>query len=236
MIYKEIKEQIFKQYIAKADNNNLIPSERDLSAEFGVSRPTIRKALASLETDQLISKSKGRGYIINKTPVVSDKYVDHELSSFIGFYEDAQQQQKTTSSRVLQQSVEYADDIVAQNLNLQEGDPIFVLTRIRYIKEDPICIAKSCIPLKFDGNLINIYFSKNSLFTALKENGLQLYKAKRSIEVVRVESPDHLYLNINKNEPVLKFSSIGYTDKELPFEYEESRYPAFKVKFESTVV
>lgn len=235
MIYKQVKEQIFDQYIKTANNTGLIPSERNLSEQFKVSRPTIRKALTSLEQDGLITKNYGRGYVINQNNTSHDKYVDHELSTFIGFFEDAEHQQKPTSSKVLQQSVEYADADIAQKLKLKKGDPIFVLSRVRYIKEKPICVAKSYIPLKFDGNLINQDFSKKSLFTALKENGLQLDKAKRTIEVVKVESPDYLYLNIAKNEPVLKFTSIGYTNEGIPFEYEESRYPAFKVKFESTV-
>lgn len=235
MIYKKVKEKIFDQYIKKSDKMGLIPSERNLSEEFNVSRPTIRKALTSLEQDGLIIKNYGRGYIINPDSSEQDKYIDHELSTFIGFYEDAEHQQKPTSSKVLQQSVEYADNNVAKKLQIKKGDPIFVLSRIRYIKDMPMCIARSYIPLKFDSNLINQDFSKKSLFSVLKENGLQLYKAKRTIEVVKVESPDYLYLNISIEEPVLKFTSIGYTNKGIPFEYEESRYPAFKVKFESTV-
>lgn len=235
MIYKQIKEKIFNQYIKVADKTGLIPSERSLSEKYEVSRPTIRKALTSLEQDGLITKDYGRGYIINQAVTGQDKYVDHELSTFIGFFEDAEHQQKPTSSKVLQQSVEYADENIAKKLNLEKGDPIFVLSRIRYIKETPMCVARSYIPLKFDGNLINQDFSKKSLFTALKDNGLKLNKAKRTIEVVREESPDYLYLKIDKSEPILKFTSIGYTKKGIPFEYEESRYPAYKVKFESTV-
>lgn len=235
MIYKEVKEKIFDQYIKKASQSELIPAERSLSEQFQVSRPTIRKALTSLEQDGLITKNYGRGYVINQKSTTTDKYIDHELSTFIGFYEDAEHQQKPTSSKVLQQSVEYADEDVAQKLNLQKGDPIFVLSRVRYIKEKPMCIATSYIPLKFDNELVKEDFSKKSLFTVLKENGLQLSKAKRTIEVVKVTSLDHLYLDISKNEPILKFTSIGYTSKNIPFEYEVSRYPAYKVKFESTV-
>lgn len=235
MIYKEIKDKIYETYISQTNTIELIPSERQLSEELNVSRPTIRKALASLENDRLIKKNEGRGYTINKSVTNSNKYVDHELSSFIGFFEDANLQQKITSSKVLQQSVEPANGYIAKQLKVEKDDPIFVLSRIRYIDDTPMCIARSYIPLKFDQNLLNIDFSKESLFSELKENGIQLHKAKRSIEVIQLDSPDNLYLNLSKKEPILKFTSIGFTNNDMPFEYEESRYPAFKVKFETTV-
>lgn len=235
MIYKQIKDKIYNKYISNSNKSELLPSERNLSEEMSVSRPTIRKALESLENEKLITKNQGRGYTINKALVNSDKYVDHELGSFIGFFEDANLQQKTTSSKVLQQSVEKANSYIAKQLDISKNDSIFVLSRIRFIDDIPICIAKSCIPLKFNQGLVNIDFSKKSLFSVLKENGLHLHKAKRSIEVIQLESPDYLYLNLSKKDPILKFTSVGFTDKEVPFEYEESRYPAFKVRFESTV-
>jgi GntR family transcriptional regulator len=41
--------------------NRRIPSEPELAAEFGVSRPTVRKALALLAKEGLIRSVRGRG-------------------------------------------------------------------------------------------------------------------------------------------------------------------------------
>jgi DNA-binding FadR family transcriptional regulator len=41
-----------------------LPSERDLAERFGVSRPTIREALAALELAGIIASQKGRGTIV----------------------------------------------------------------------------------------------------------------------------------------------------------------------------
>ncbi|MEV0842845.1 GntR family transcriptional regulator [Actinocatenispora sera] len=43
-----------------------LPAEVDLSAEFDVSRETVRKALKALIDDGLIVSIRGRGYFVTK--------------------------------------------------------------------------------------------------------------------------------------------------------------------------
>ncbi|MFM2490147.1 winged helix-turn-helix domain-containing protein [Enterococcus avium] len=85
MIFDKVKEKIEEKYITTGKTSDLLPSERELAKEFSVSRPTVRKALATLEQEERIIKSEGRGYIL-KTKATSEKYIDHELDSFIGFF------------------------------------------------------------------------------------------------------------------------------------------------------
>ena len=189
MIFDKVKEKIEEKYITTGKTSDLLPSERELAKEFSVSRPTVRKALATLEQEERIIKSEGRGYIL-KTKATSEKYIDHELDSFIGFFQDAIQQGRKISSKILQQTVVPADSTISAYLEIDPGDLILVLERIRYIDDLPTCIAKSCIPLAVLPEIVEHDFSKESLFSVLEDKG---------------------------------------------FEYEISKYPAYKTKFESTV-
>lgn len=47
--------------------NQMLPSEDDISTMFGVSRTTVRDALANLENSGYISRVQGRGTMINQT-------------------------------------------------------------------------------------------------------------------------------------------------------------------------
>lgn len=232
MIFDKVKEKIEAKYITAGNSSDLLPSERDLATEFSVSRPTIRKALASLEQEGRIFKSEGRGYIVKAT---SEKYIDHELDSFIGFFQDAVQQGKKISSKILQQTIVQADATISSYLEIKPGDLILVLERIRYIDELPTCIAKSCIPLAVLPEIVDHDFSKESLFSVLEDKGISLAFAKRSIEVTPPDDLENLYLELEEHEPVFVFTSIGFTKEHKPFEYEISKYPAYKTKFESTV-
>jgi DNA-binding GntR family transcriptional regulator len=232
MIFDKVKEQIRNVYITSDRKSELLPSERDLAQEFSVSRPTVRKALASLEEEGVISKSEGRGYLVKFS---SEKYVDHELDSFIGFFQDAVQQGKKISSKIIQQTIIPADPTISKCLELEPDTLILVLERIRYIDGYPTCIAKSCIPLSVLPEIIEHDFAKESLFSVLESKGISLAYAKRSIEVIPSTDLENLYLDLDNNEPVFVFTSIGFTKDQKPFEYEISKYPAFKTKFESTV-
>ncbi|MCD4669299.1 MAG: GntR family transcriptional regulator, partial [Actinomycetia bacterium] len=63
--------------------NEFLPSERELSAKFNVSKITTRKALSNLEFKGLIKKVKGKGSI------VSNKKIEGRiLNKLIGTFKD----------------------------------------------------------------------------------------------------------------------------------------------------
>ena len=52
----------------------LLPSEKALSAEFGVVRNTLRRALAELDRDELVETVPGRGRTVRGRPVPALRY------------------------------------------------------------------------------------------------------------------------------------------------------------------
>jgi GntR family transcriptional regulator/GntR family frlABCD operon transcriptional regulator len=62
-IYEILRRQILDE---KFVENDLLPSENVLCAQYGVTRPTIRHALEELLNDGLIIKRKGKGSIVHR--------------------------------------------------------------------------------------------------------------------------------------------------------------------------
>ncbi|MDR1673675.1 MAG: GntR family transcriptional regulator [Bacteroidales bacterium] len=62
-IYELLRRQILDEKFAE---NDLLPSENELCAQYGVTRPTIRHALEELLNDGLIVKRKGKGSIVHR--------------------------------------------------------------------------------------------------------------------------------------------------------------------------
>lgn len=73
-LYLRISE-ILRRQIAKGDYQpgDLLPSEAQLMENFGVSRHTVRAALANLEQDKLITRVKGRGSVVNFAPSATSR-------------------------------------------------------------------------------------------------------------------------------------------------------------------
>jgi GntR family transcriptional regulator len=228
-LYQQLKEKILKQF---KDLSPLtpIPSERELCEIFGVSRPTVRRALEELEQEGELVRLPGKG-----TFVADKKYTDHEMQSFIGFHEDASKQNKKPKSMVLQQIVTPAPPDVSKMLDIPANTEVFLLERLRFVDDEPICLVSSYIPLNICPELIRTDFSDLSLYTFLNSHDITIHKAKRSIEVKKATMRESAYLNIDKDSPVVLFQSLGFTEDGSSFEFVKSRYPAYKARFESEV-
>jgi GntR family transcriptional regulator len=229
-LYLQLQEKILNQF---KDLSPLtpIPSERELCDMFGVSRPTVRRALEELEQAGELVRLPGKGTFIAE----KKKYTDHEMHSFIGFHEDASQQNKKPTSRVLQQIIKPAPPDVSEMLGIPADAEVFLLERLRFVDEDPICLVSSYIPLNICPELFHADFSDLSLYSFLKTCGITIHKAKRSIEVKKANMRESAYLNVEKDSPIVLFQSLGFTEDGAPFEFVKSRYPGYKARFESEV-
>lgn len=69
-LYEQVAEQLGSRIASGAYSiGDRLPSERDLAAAFGVSRPTVREAVIALELDGLVEVKTGSGvYVTARTP------------------------------------------------------------------------------------------------------------------------------------------------------------------------
>ena len=66
--YKKISDKIYQEIISNTlYTESVIPTEEELCKQFNVSRTTIRNALGLLANQNLLIRTKGKGYIINET-------------------------------------------------------------------------------------------------------------------------------------------------------------------------
>ena len=83
ILYKWITDQIYNgtfKYMEK------LPSESELCNQFQISRQTVRNAFQELETDGLISRSKGSGSFVAKEVEVS-KSISKRKNNWHSFYQ-----------------------------------------------------------------------------------------------------------------------------------------------------
>jgi GntR family transcriptional regulator len=104
-----------------------LPPERRLAADLGVSRMTLRQALAALETRGLVTRTAGRG---GGTFVSSPKLV-RDLGAFAGLSEQLRRQNVTAGARILSATEVSAGEAVADALELGVGDPVGEIVRLR---------------------------------------------------------------------------------------------------------
>ena len=95
-LYHQVRDQILSDIETGAiKKGEKLPSEMVLAQEYGVSRITIRKALESLEADEILVRKQGKGTFIT-TPKTKFKADDQ-----IGFTESWKLLGKTPRTQVI---------------------------------------------------------------------------------------------------------------------------------------
>ncbi len=96
-----------------------LPAERELAAEFGVSKITVRQALSNLAAAGVVRRDQGRGTFVAEPKVEEGP---RELTSFS---QEMVRRGLRPSSLILQKEVIPAEAGIAAKLGLRQGDRVF---------------------------------------------------------------------------------------------------------------
>lgn len=229
-IYIQIEQQL-KEQIQQGDFSvgTSIPSERELSERFGVSRMTVRQSITNLVNDGLLYREKGRG-----TFVASPK-VEQPLNGLTSFTEDMESRGMVPSSKLIGFDILEPEADVAEELQLNEGDRVYFVERIRFADAKPMAIERTFLPVDRFPNLTEESFG-GSLYAVIEgEQQLKISRATQRMEAGLVKKEDADLLQIQLPAAVLLIERISYLEGDLPFEVVRSTYRADRYKFTTEI-
>lgn len=209
--------------------NELIPSERELTGLFGVSRITVRRAVDELVGENYLYRIQGKG-----TYVKSHK-IQQNLVSITSCTQDVINLGMTPRRRVVSASTEIADQKRRRLLDLGENDRVFRLERIYFADDDPLNHTIAYLPYKLFPGIDTHDFSKESLYAVLESQyDCQITTATRTIEAILAEGEIARYLQVVSGTPILHFECVTrgkVHGRECPIEYFRCCYRSDKFKF-----
>jgi GntR family transcriptional regulator len=209
-----------------------LPSEADICEAFGVSRITVRQALAELEVEGLVRRERGRGTFVAE-PKIRERIVGH----LTGFYEDMTAQGLEPQTRVLNKSVVEAPPSLAEILEVMPGVPLIRIERLRMISGEPVLLSVTHIPEAICPNLTSEDLEKQSLYALLeKRYGVQIARGRRVIEAIAASENDAGLLGVANGTPLVLIKSITYLSDGRPVEYYEAKHRGDRTRFEVEVV
>lgn len=202
-----------------------LPSENELSDQYGLSRATVRQALALLQREGLIYKEKGRGTFAAQNPV------RYELTSLIPTTEDMRRRGWKTSVRVVSlNEVETRPPITAA-LNLRSGDHLYEITRVRLGDAVPVCLQWSYIPAKLAPGLIGRDLSGSLTRVMEQAYGQVFWTATESLRARRASTYEARQLKIPGGSPVIYMERTTYSPTGRPLEFLESVWRSDRYEF-----
>ncbi len=233
-IYYQLKE-LLREKIATGEwtSGMLIPSERELSEQFEISRMTVRQALSELTSEGLLRRKQGVGTF------VAEPKIQQTLARLTGFTEDMRTRGLNPRTRVLRLELVSPPLPAQQALQIDSEQPVVLLERLRMTGDDPIAL-ETCY-LHFDGvqGLLNEDFEQNSLYDTLSTKyNVTPTKARQQIEADLCTPREQELLAIAENKPVLRNRRVTFDQWGRCFEYTESAYRAdrytFKVELDTS--
>jgi GntR family transcriptional regulator len=231
-LYIQIKDLLHSQIqsgqFAVGDR---LPSERELSEIYNVSRMTARQALQLLQQDGLTQRQVGKG------TYVARPQIDQELRELTSFTQDMTGRGLSPQNRVLKAELQPADPEVAGHLQTHSGEPTVVLQRIRLADGKAIALETAhLLHRTCPGILANHDFARASLYQVLQEHyGLHLVWAT---QVIAARMPDRFEreaLDLPKRVPVLSLLRVTFDAADRPIEFVRSCYHSERYQLRTTL-
>jgi len=179
LILSEIKKGNFKE-------GSMIPTEKELSNLFQISRTTVRQAINELVQEGWLYRVKSKGTFVSKSKI------DQSFIQALGSYNDhILQVGKTPRTELFDFGVMDAPDYVASELGLDFKEKVIYIHRRRFADEEPIVMVKTFLLYKKCKFVLEHDLSIESLYPLLATNTeTAITKIKRYIEAVSAEEYD----------------------------------------------
>ena len=227
MLYPGAEKPLFKQFRdvilqmieeGKYKQGDILPSERELAEQYGISRVTVRQALTSLAQDGIIFKKQGKGNF------VATKRIETKLDSLLGFVEEFANKNIDCSISVVKQGYELAPSEVTTAMRAEESSEMFLLVRNINVDGHALGVDYTYIPRSIAYQLGQIDFCNAIVYQLLEQRGYKLNSAEQTITAELPSPHECALLEINLKTPILVRRRVAFLEGDLPAVYSKSIY------------
>jgi GntR family transcriptional regulator len=208
----------------RLDNHGALPAEQALAIEYGVSRVTVRRALAELEQEGLISRRRGAGTFVLGTggvkPIVAD--FSDVLANLVAMGRE-------TSVRLLAFSYREPPAAIAQALKLPAGAKTQFSVRVRLIDDQAFSHLTTHVPESIGVTYTEADLASRPLLSLLERSGVEIERATQQVTAVLASPEVAAALDVEVGSPLLGttrtvFAADGRGVEHLSALYRPDRY------------
>ena len=230
--YIEIKNSIQDDILShRYQVGEKIPSERELAAQYGVTRVTLQKAMHVLEQEGFIERIHGKGMFVTK--VIEDNVYllnNGTGDSILGFSREFGQQAKISSQLVTHQLMPAPQAVASQ---LETKQDVHFIRRIRLIDDVAVLVEDSWINSEIIATIPTTVLEQGSLYEYIeKYTGKKIKFYNSVIEGDLFNDELAALLSISPGLPMLKVSGVTKLEdgKAFNFSCSYNRADKFKIK------
>jgi GntR family transcriptional regulator len=192
-----------------------LPPEREMAKGLGVSRMTLRQALASLARRGLVVRIRGR----HGGTFVAQPKIERDMTALAGLTEQLRRQGRQAGARLLSARTGGAGKRTAAALQLEIGGQVWEVVRLRLSDGEPLAIERSLFPASRFPDLLQCPL-EGSLYQLLEERyGKPPRRAVERLEPLVADPREAEILQIKPGAPLLLVERTAFDGDGVPVEY-----------------
>lgn len=212
------------------ETDEKLPSENELTDKFDVSRVTVRRALQTLENEQLIYRSQGLGSFVKG---------NRSHQSFVrltDFVEDMKRSGMEASSEVVNMKPTSVSKQISSTLKIEADKTVIRLDRLRLGDGKPIAFDITWLPM-FYGQLIEGYDLTEKTIYGILEEDFDIPVEKGFYRIEAANADDYLAenLNVQEGDALLLIDRLSLTVGDKPIYYQKRYYRTDRIVYELVV-
>ena len=207
-IEKYLKELIDSGEIKQGE---LLPSENKLCEKFNVTRMTVRSAYNNLVKEGYITRKRGIGSI-----VLANRISDN-ISNIQSYTKEMINKGYSVITKLISLSIVEADKTIKDKLNLELGENVWEVKRVRYAEGSPVSYMITYMPVKMFPNLKKT--DCDSLYKYLEKCGYKISTAQRVVEALISSEELMELLELECESPILHIEQVAILEGGEVFEY-----------------
>lgn len=196
-----LMEKIRRQGLRVGDR---VWSEKEIEAEYGVSRTTVRQALSDMVGMGIVRRQRGKGTTLVRPPI------PERLPHLVGLTEELEARGSVVRTDVLSAGWVTPSPLVKQALRLAGGSQqVLLLVRCRHIDGEPVFYVREYIPAWLGLTPADDF--TGSLFALMRERaGVVVARAEMTIGAVAAQGQVAACLQVPVGSPLLRNERVFY--------------------------
>lgn len=229
-LYRRIHDDLQRKIEAgEYKPGDRLPSELELTRQYGVSRITSRQALDLLCSEGLLIRRQGMGSFVTRK-------VSQPLVRLTDFVEDMAQAGLRATSEVLRFEQEVPSPTVASSLAVPPDVPVYRLDRLRLANGSPIALDWTWLPAQFGKLLADEDLAGRTIYRILEQDyGTPVISGEYTIDACLATEEQAELLAVPAGSPLLLFGRTSYTTGGKPVYHQKRFYRADRVQYRLTL-
>ncbi|HDT2138613.1 TPA: GntR family transcriptional regulator [Enterobacter roggenkampii] len=225
-MYRQIADALREKISAgELKPSDALPTESSLQEAFNVSRVTVRQALKLLTEEQIVESIQGSG------TYVKEERVNYDIYQLTGFYEKLADRNVDTHSEVSIFEVLKADAKLAEKLNLSHDDKVWHVKRVRFIKQKPVNLEETWMPLALFPDLTWEVMENSKYHYVEQIKKLVIDRSEQELVPIMPSEEAIAALSLDPAKPILEKVSRGFLKDGRVFEYSRNVFNTDDYKF-----